>query len=157
MNVLIIEDDQTKLNDLEVAIRSFPGAAIIAKCASYSSGLRALNEAAIDVVILDMTIPLYDEAGLAGVGRKVQFGGELVLQEMIEEGMSAKVVVVSQHDYFADFVDEINLAKLGERLREKFGEKIVDTILYDSSEFIEGVERGWRQQLKEALLTCQTN
>ena len=156
MNILIIEDDQTKLKDLEAAVLSFPNAIIVGECTSYSTGLRALSSGGVDVVILDMTIPLHDETGSGGAGRKVQFGGELVLQEMVAESMDAKVIVVSQHDYFADLISEINLAQLGQRLQEKFGNKVVDTILYDSSEFIEGDAQGWRQHLKEALLLCQT-
>lgn len=155
MNILIIEDDPTKLRDLQEALKLLPNAKVIASCTSYSSGLNALNAGNIEVVILDMTIPLYDEAGMGGAGRKVQFGGEMVLQEMLEEEMPAKVIVVSQHDYFADLVVEINLAQLGERLREKFGDKVVATILYDSSEFEEGADQGWRKQLQEALILCQ--
>lgn len=156
MKILIIEDDESKVKDIQDVVGEVFDCAVVAISSSYQSGLLVLSNLDVDLVILDMTLPLYDETGAGGGGRKVQFGGELILREMVQENMSQPVIIVSQHDYFADYVSAINLSQLGERLRDEFGKKVIDTILYDSSEFVDGAEQGWRKQLKDAIIVCQS-
>ncbi len=151
MNILIVEDDRSKAKDLKSAIEQVSDVGSIWIASSYSSGMRELVSKEIHILILDMTIPMFDQDDLGGEGRKIQFGGELILQEMNDENLPQKVIVVSQYDYFANYTGEVNLIELGKRLKSNFGERVVDTILYDSSEFIEGEESGWRKQLRNAI------
>lgn len=157
MKVLIVEDDESKVRYLQEVLGEVVGIVVVGVCFSYKSALNALATENIDLVILDMTLPLYDETSLGGGGRKMQFGGELILKEMAAEGMNQKVIVVSQHDFFAEHFADINLKQLGERLRLTFGACVVDTILYDSSQFVDGNDQGWRKQLKQSIALCLTN
>jgi DNA-binding response OmpR family regulator len=61
MKILLVEDDENKRAQLEHFIREFWPSSTLATAISLQSGLRALRADSFDVIVLDMTLPNYDQ------------------------------------------------------------------------------------------------
>lgn len=147
LRILIIEDDEPKLQQIVDAVRlAVPNATLLA-AKSLNSGCRALDQNEYDIVLLDMTLPTFEGGKTANAsGRQKTQGGRDVLRYMWESEISSRVYVVSQ---FRDFPDDrettIGLDALGNQLREEFPS------LYRDSIYFEHKSDTWKMELLAVL------
>lgn len=100
MNILIIEDDDYKVELLEDYLREIYEDINIENAFSVKGAKKVISNFAGDAVLLDMTLPTYDISKESSGGRPQGFGGIEVLRfmEMIE--IDIPVIIVTQFQSF---------------------------------------------------------
>lgn len=102
MKILIVEDDVNKLNALTALIDvRFPD--VVSDTArSLVSGVRRTREWSPDIVLLDMTLPSYDQTAIDDGGAMEPFGGVEFLRQMRRYNLNPRVLVVTQFETFGE-------------------------------------------------------
>jgi DNA-binding NtrC family response regulator len=141
MNVLIIEDDENKRNQLSHFLREVLPGIEISIARSLNSGLRCLKVAVPDLLILDMTIPNFDPGPDESGGQTHIFGGTEVLRQMDRFDIFCPVVVVTQFETFGRPGKTIKLEHLRRELDESHSP------LYRGLVYYHAAIHGWRDDL----------
>ena len=144
MNVLLVEDDEDKRQQLSTFIKCELSSTITEAC-SLQSGLRALLINKFDLVILDMSMPTFDITPTEDGGRPQPYAGREILQQMQRRGISSKVVVVTYYDRFGISGEETTLEELDKQLFTSFPNTYLGAIHY-SIKYV-----GWQNALKNLL------
>src|SRR5258708_7065919 len=101
--VLIVEDDEPKLNAVLRFLESeFPTLEILV-AKSLNSAIERLASNIIDLAIIDMSLSTYEfSADKEGGGRPQAFAGEDIVRFVDAESPSTKSVVLTQYEEFSD-------------------------------------------------------
>ncbi|RFZ90100.1 hypothetical protein D0C36_22935 [Mucilaginibacter conchicola] len=100
MNGLLVEDDQTKANKIiDIINEKCPGVNLSLE-SSYQNGLNAIFNYPFDFILLDMSLPTYDQINGNFSGKPKGFGGSNILKEMRRYGKTAVVKVITQYNEF---------------------------------------------------------
>jgi len=118
MNILLIEDHPYKQGKiLAFLTETFPEATVVTRN-SYNSGLRELvnNNSVYDLVLLDISMPIYDISPEENGGEFLPMAGKLILKEMFLREIPTKAIVVTMHGSFEDGtrLDQLHKALLRE-------------------------------------------
>lgn len=100
MKILIIEDDPIKMNNIENLIESTFKDISVVKCVSYMSGVNKILQNEFDLILLDMSLPLYDDA--IQTAKPKNFGGRDILKEMKRHKKKSTVKIITQYNEFDD-------------------------------------------------------
>lgn len=131
MKILIIEDDELKHSHLEKFIANkFPFASIGWE-KSYHSGLREVTTTEYDLILLDMSMHIYEKTSQESGGNFETYAGRLILAEMELHEIQSKVIVITGYDMYGDGK---TLKTLKSELRDEFGEFYLDTIYFVSNQ-----------------------
>lgn len=144
MNLLIVEDDEDKRNQLIDFVNDKLATQFI-EVRSFQSGLKSIKSTPFDLILLDMTMPTFDINSSESGGRSQSFGGELLMFEMTRREIPSKVIVVTQFDLFGEGEYEINLKDLDTRLQKQFPLNYVGAVQYHIS------YTGWKDVLVEMI------
>ncbi|MBL0741077.1 response regulator transcription factor [Chryseolinea lacunae] len=120
MNLLLIEDNNYKIEQLQTFLNDQFLSIKIETKKSYHSGLKELLLNNIyDLVLLDISMPTYDiKPGEPG-GDPMPLAGKLLLNEMYLRDIKTKVIVVTMYE---SFVDGTKLSALDKQLHREFSE-----------------------------------
>jgi DNA-binding LytR/AlgR family response regulator len=144
MKILLIEDNQNKVNQLRTFINlEFPDVELIIK-GSYHSGLKEiiLNDS-YKLILLDISMPTYDiKPGESG-GDPIPLAGKLILKEMYLRDIETKVVVVTMYE---NFVDGTRLDELNEQFKQEF------TTNYSGFVYFSPADSNWKEILKSKIV-----
>lgn len=148
MNVLLIEDDDEKLNHItEFMNHEYPKCHILI-ARSFASGLRLLNryKTEASVALIDMSMPSYDvsESEPSG-GPPEGFAGRELLAQMKLRDIKTPVVIVTMFDSFSEKNTKTSLEQLAQDLQERFSPPFSGLVYYDSR------QEGWRTALRESI------
>ncbi|WP_045386231.1 response regulator [Vibrio rotiferianus] len=155
MDVLIIEDDDYKVELLEDYLREVYLDIVIRKAYSVKGAKKVINNFTGDAVLLDMTLPTYDISKESSGGRPQGFGGIEVLRfmEMIEN--ETPVIIVTQFQSFEikDNNKETtrDISYLKELLEEEDFSNFKGIVQFSSS------TEKWKSELKTFLETFDEN
>ena len=145
MNVLLIEDNQYKADQLEKFIKDeFPEIILTIK-GSYNSGLReiVLNNDIYKFILLDISMPTYDiKQGESG-GEPIPLAGKYLLKELYLRDIDIKVIVVTMYE---NFVDGSKLKNLDIQLRQEFSSNYCGYVYFSPG------ETSWKKVLKDSIL-----
>lgn len=144
MNILIIEDDETKASALENYLRARLPGAQIDHGQSLHSGLRLALEDKADLIFLDMTMTNFDRGKDEDGGRPHAFAGREILRRMKRQRIDTPVVVFTQFRRFDDDKNSMTLDELTNDLKEKFP-NFLGTVQYQLN-----VE-GWKDQIDKYI------
>jgi len=129
MNILIIEDDKIKLERLV----SFFKSETVSIKESYHSGLRELiQKNDIDLLILDMSLPLWEGTEQGSGENNEQFGGTNILRELKRRKRNIPVILVTMFDVFAD--GSLTFQQLNAQLSELYSPFYKGGVFYNASE-----------------------
>lgn len=131
MRILIIEDDELKHEHLDKFIRAQFDNPIVNWKKSYHSGLLEIIEIQYDLVLLDMSMHVYEKTAEEGGGSFETYAGRLILSEIDLNEVVTKVIVVTGYDVYGDGK---TLATLKNELRNEFGAYYLDTVYFVSKE-----------------------
>ncbi|ASG03213.1 response regulator [Vibrio anguillarum] len=149
MKILIIEDDDYKVEHLEEYLRELYLNIQIDKAFSVKGAKKLISNFSGDAVLLDMTLPTYDISKESSGGRPQGFGGIEVLRfmEMIES--ETPVIIVTQFQSFEikDNNKEVtrDISYLKELLEEEDFVNFKGIVQFSSS------TEKWKDDLKEFL------
>lgn len=138
MKILIIEDDELKHQHLEkFCIENFK-ITILEWKKSYQTGLNEIMKNPYDLILLDMSMHIYEKTAHEAGGSFETYAGRMILSEIDLNEIDTKVIVVTGYDVYSDGK---TLETLKKELREEFGDFYLDTIYFI------GNENNWKLEL----------
>ena len=149
--ILIVEDDNNKRGQLQQLIRDqFPETEMVI-ARSLQSGIRALRNEELRLVILDMTLPNFDQGPDESGGSTHAFGGREFLGQMERFSISVPVIVVTQFESFGIGSEAMTLEQLDRQLRTDYGS------VYQGKVYYHAAIQGWKQELSELMKRIVAN
>lgn len=147
MNLLIVEDDEYKLNKLvEFFSEEFPEWKLTVT-SSYQSGIKEIKNNEFDFIILDMSMHNFDRsASNSNINRFKHYAGRDILIEMKRKKIKTKTIVVTQFEVFGEGKDQINSTKLNMKLLEDFSEMYLGMVYFNAS------LSNWKNEIKNYIL-----
>lgn len=141
--VLIIEDEKIKIERLkEFFIDDY-----ITIKESYRAGVLELktNYKKYDLLILDMTIPLWESGNNDLGGNYEQFGGEKILREMKRRKLLVPTILFTMFDVFPTKKGNIIFEKINEKFKANFSPFYQDAVFYNSN------DDSWKESMKSII------
>lgn len=143
MKILLIEDDEEKMEKiLDFINHQYPNSTIeIAR--SFNAGLRSIiKSGALDVILLDMSMPNYNatEEDPSG-GAPEHFAGREILSQMKLRGINIPTIVVTMFDLFGESNDKISFSQLELQLKKMYAPTFWGMVYYNSG------QEGWKNSL----------
>ncbi|HEY5850962.1 MAG TPA: response regulator [Lysobacter sp.] len=146
MKILIVEDDEFKLENVSSAVGQCVPAAAMLYARSIVSSLKAIEEHRdIGLVILDMSLPTYDVGPKESGGRPQGFGGLTVMQHLDALDRKVPVIVVTQFLSFEEGDEILELEDVRKMLSVEHGAQFAGLIQYS------GGSESWRDELARIL------
>ena len=146
MNVLFIEDESVKQNDILKFLKQELYLENIEIANSLMGGLLALKNNKYNLVLLDMSLPLYDINGEdEEINEFEAFGGIEILDEIERKELNIKVIVITAFDVIEDDTKKMRLEQLDEEMRNSYSNYYIGCIYYDQSSL------EWKSELKKYL------
>ncbi|MBR9861655.1 response regulator [bacterium] len=130
MKGLLIEDDPNKASKVVSFIKQEYSWINIEHRASYQSGLQSLFEIEFDFILLDMSLPTYDQDTGNFPGKPRNFGGRDILKEMKRYQKKSPVKILTQYNEFDG--GSISINELHQMLEEKYHDIYRGYIIYNS-------------------------
>jgi CheY-like chemotaxis protein len=140
MNILIIEDDNEKAEDIAKFVSEIFDLVNVSFARSLQSGVKSVLNERFDLLLLDMTMTNFDRSPEDGGGRPHHFAGREILRQMKREAVRIPVIVITNFDRFGDEPEEVTLQELKRELEDRFPDYI-GTVYYRSN-----VDE-WKQEL----------
>lgn len=144
MKILLVEDDEHKMLDIVSIVKGIDSQVMIEAASSVASGVQKAVDNEYDLLLLDMTIPNFDNTEGKDGGPSYKNGGELIIRELIDEGIDFRCAVITQYETFNnETIDQIS-----ERISELCGDCYYGYIKYST------MNENWKEELKELLQKC---
>lgn len=140
MRILIIEDDPNKLGAIIKFMDQYPDVECVTRTA-FQSGLRTILANPFDLLLLDMSMPVYDTTVQDSGGRSLPLAGRDILFQMKRKKIKLKTIIVTQYEDFGG----VALGNLHQNLRDEFSENYVGYVYYNVT------QDSWRHKLAELL------
>ena len=129
MEIILVEDDEYKANQIKEFLNSFGHNVQIQY--AFKSGMRAITNTEYDMVLLDMTIPSFEISAKHPSSRSRKYGGRDILNEMFRKEIRIPAIVITQYKVFDD--GEKSLEDLDKELAEAYPEIYKGIIYYNAS------------------------
>lgn len=129
MRILVIEDDEDKLEDLVGFLAKQFSFSNVRTAKSLHSGVEAALQDDADLVLLDMTMRNFDRTVTDDGGRPHHFAGREILRQMRRNSINTPVIIVTHFHRFGDESDFTTLDELKDELASKFA-NYVGTVQY---------------------------
>jgi CheY-like chemotaxis protein len=140
MRILIIEDDPNKLTAITKFLEQYQNVEYVTQTA-YQSGLRAILSSTFDLLLLDMSMPVFDTASGHSGGRSLPLAGRDILYQMKRKRINLRTIIVTQYENF----DGISLGELHQNLCNEFSDNYIGYVYYNVT------QDRWRHELAELL------
>lgn len=143
--ILLVEDDLPKMTQISDAVSAENVELTIAR--SINEAIRKLDERTFDYVLLDMSLPTFNEGvSVSSSGRQQDFGGRQILTYMWELEISSHVMLVTQLPGFKnEGGKEVKLKDLDASLSRDFPG------LYMGFTYFHHSTDAWAKRVKEFL------
>jgi CheY-like chemotaxis protein len=145
MNILIVEDDENKRNQIIEFIKEEIPTSNVTIAKSFQTGLRSIVRGGFDLILLDMTMPTFDIGFDEDGGRPQAYAGREILRQMDRREIATPVIVVTQFDKFGAGVDELRLEELDEQLRGEHPASYQGAVYYNAA------YADWKQELAKMI------
>lgn len=141
MKILLVEDDEHKMNDIISFIDTLKKEILVVTARSVESGVQAAVDSQYDLILLDMTIPNFDITEISDGGKSYKNGGEIIVKELIDEDVVFRCAVITQYETFNnETIDQIS-----QRIRQLCGDDYLGYVKYSTN------TESWREGLKELI------
>lgn len=140
MRILIIEDDINKLNAICDLLKRYHYITYQSE-SSYHSGLRTLLHNQFDLLLLDMSMPVYDVTSQETGGRPLALAGRDVLFQLRRRKSQLKAIIVTQYEDF----DGLSLSELDYDLSHEFPINYAGFVYYNTT------QDSWKDNLGKML------
>jgi len=146
MNILIIEDDSNKLEEITYLLskmkKTLKQNIKIVSQGSFQSGLIEIFNNHYDLLLLDMTIPNFEITLHDDGGDSLDIGGELIIKEMDREDKKIKTIIVTQYEEF----NGISLSDIDNDLKKQYSNFYLGYVSYNAS------ETTWKSELEKLIV-----
>lgn len=146
MKILFIEDEIVKQNDILTYLNEELQQKEVEIVQSLMGGMLALRRCDYELVLLDMSLPLYDIDGEdEEINEFEAFGGIEILDEIERKELPLKVLVITAFDVIEDDTKKIHLKQLDRQMEENYSDFYLGCIHYDQSSL------EWKTELKKYI------
>lgn len=145
MRILIIEDDINKMQGIASELRGILENVQITEARSYQSGVSKLMQTQFDLLLLDMSLPIFDISPEEEGFQIDPFSGSNILAEMLRKNVIVPTVIITMFETFGDGVDLMTLEELDKELSDKYATIYQGAIYYNSSEV------NWKESLTKLI------
>jgi CheY-like chemotaxis protein len=142
MKVLIIEDDDLKYSHISKNCKEILPSAKFKWEKSFQTGLNELLDSEYDLILLDMSMHIYEKSSEESGGSFETYAGRMILSEIDINEIETKVIVITGYDIYNDGK---TLETLKQELREEFGSFYLGTVYFI------GKDEGWKAELNELI------
>ncbi|MDD6628194.1 MAG: hypothetical protein PUF03_08085 [Lachnospiraceae bacterium] len=143
MNILYVEDEEEKAREVMTYL-SEKNNVVLKK--SYSSGVSAIYDSSYDLILLDMSLPLYDYGSEDEDENEFDtFAGIDIIDELVRLERAEKVAIITAFDILGEDDSRVDVHQLDKRLRLEYAKNYIGTIYYDVSSL------EWRRELQEII------
>lgn len=143
MKILLVEDSENKKKQIiDFVKKAIPDANINYKM-SYQSGLQEIMENDYDFIILDMSMPIYDQDDNNVKIHIHIFAGWDILDRMNQSMIDTKVVVITQYETFQGEHGFFTLEDLDTKFKDNYDNYL--GLIYIS-------QLNWKDELKDFLI-----
>lgn len=138
MEILIIEDNDNKLNNIKVFFQKHNPGCNISETRSFTGGRKKVFEGEWDLIVLDMSLPTYDITYTESGGDKKPIAGKNIIKRMKNRGVFCPTIVITQFESFDD--GKISLDTLNEELEKNYSDIWKGTVYYGDDDWEEQLE-----------------
>ncbi len=131
MRILIIEDNHSKLKKIKEFLKKNYQDISVHDALSYTAGLRRLYDEKWDLILLDMSLPIYDMNLQDSGGDKKSIAGKEIMKRMLHRKIIVPTIVITQFDTFGE--NGITIDSLNNEFKQNLTEIWRGTINYESS------------------------
>lgn len=131
MKIIVIEDDQNKFNNIQRLIERIEKIDIY-RASSYNTGLKSIIKNNYDLILLDMSLPIYEIKKGENSGKINTFAGEEIIQQMKRYDLELPVIVITQFATFGEGSGKITLKELHHKLKKLDYKFFIDIIHYST-------------------------
>lgn len=141
MRILLVEDDEHKMNDIISYIDTLKKGIVVETARSVESGVQSAVDNQYNLILLDMTVPNFDITEKSDGGKSYKNGGEIIVKELLDEEVAFRCAVITQYETFNnETIDQIS-----QRIRLLCGDDYLGYVKYSTN------MESWRQGLKELI------
>lgn len=138
--ILVVEDDTLKGRQIVNFTKSINNNIIITQKGALNSGLLELTKNEYDLVILDMSLPTFDN----NESEHFQpYGGLLFLDEIKRKKYKVPIVIITQYASFGEGKGETTLEEIDLNCRNKY---------QNFKEIIYYLDDAWQEKLKKYIV-----
>lgn len=143
MQLLIIEDNRTKLAKIrELVERLYPEWSVH-DAVSYTSGMRRIYNEKWNIILLDMSLPIYDMVEQDNSGKKKAVAGREIMKRMMNRNIRIPTVVITQFETFGE--NEVSINALNQEFQKELSDIWQGTINYNDA------TNQWEEELRQIL------
>ena len=141
MKILLVEDDEHKMNDIIMYLKTTMKDVKIDTAYSIASGVETAMGNLYDLILLDMTIPNFDITETSDGGRSYKNGGEIIVKELLDEDVDFRCAIITQYETF----NNETIDQIGQRMKVLCGDNYFGYVKYSTS------DDSWKNSLKKLI------
>lgn len=148
MNILLVEDEVSKERNIVSFLHSrFEREVCISVAHSINTAKLELKHREFDLVLLDMTLPLFDNTDLqnSDTNEFDTFGGTAVLDEIDRRQLECKVVVITAFDTLGEGLSKMSLEQITTDMMGEYPFNFIGSVYYNISSL------NWKQNLEKLI------
>ncbi len=139
--LLIVDDDNYKTMNIKKLIANVNNNIEIIMEKALNPGLRRIRSEGFDIVILDMSLPLFDVSESSNFNA---FGGISFLKEMRRRRITIPTIIVTQYEIFGEGKSQKTSETIDKQCKDEF-ENYRGIIIYSSG------NNKWKEQLVKKI------
>jgi len=132
-SVLIVEDDEHKISDVEELLESLETKFEVVVKKSVREGIIFVAKNDVDLILLDLSLPTFDETATSAGGSGQPQGGLEIVRMLKRKGAYPSIILVSQYhqlEFDGKFVSLDNSVPI---IRERYQANVIGAVLYSVS------------------------
>ena len=141
MKILLVEDDEHKMNDIIMYLKTTMKDVKIDTAYSIASGVETAMDNLYDLILLDMTIPNFDITETSDGGKSYKNGGEIIVKELLDEEADFRCAIITQYETF----NNETIEQIGQRMKVLCGDNYFGDVKYSTS------DDSWKDSLKKLI------
>lgn len=141
MKILLVEDDEHKMNDIIMYLKTTMKDVKIDTAYSIASGVETAMGNLYDLILLDMTIPNFDITETSDGGKSYKNGGEIIVKELLDEDVDFRCAIITQYETF----NNETIDQIGRRMKVLCGDNYFGYVKYSTS------DDSWKNSLKKLI------
>lgn len=141
--ILIIEDDKSKIEKLKQYLVDYE----LSIKESFQTGVLELkkNYSSYNLLILDMTIPIWEKGQNEFGNNYEQFGGERILREIKRRKLILPTILFTMFDVFPTKEGSLTFEEVNAIFKNEFESFYIGAVFYNSN------EDNWKDDLTELI------
>ena len=132
LRILIVEDDDHKIADVQAVVRQVFPTALVVTHRSVREGSVAVTRQNFDLIILDLSLPTFDQSASASGGVGQPQGGFEVLRMLKRLSKRPDILIVSQYYQVELDGKYTSLPEANTLIAARFNANLVGCLLYTS-------------------------